>query len=447
MKAPASRWWRRAAPRLLRAPLVLLTIVMAVMLSGALALWAASAVFERMLEAGAAPAAAGVTAGTTSTAPALISRGEAVAHLGNCAGCHTAAGGAPLAGGRALTTPFGTVYAGNLTPDVTTGLGAWSAQDLWVALRLGRSRDGRLLLPAFPYTHYTRVSRADSDALYAYLRSVPAVAAPPRPHALRFPYNTAAAVAVWRLLFFRPAAATPDGASAPTALARGAYLVQGLGHCGACHAPRNAWGASGDTLSGGLMPGQRWYAPSLLPGVPGQGSVADTVALLKTGGSPLGRVLGPMAAVVGSSLQHWSEADLHAVVLYLQSLPPEPAGRRRKDAGDDPAAAVARQRQQGSDLYREHCADCHGVQGQGVPGIYPALAGNGTVLQPLAHNLLQVITHGGFGPTTAGNPRPFGMPPRVYNDEEMAAVISHVRTAWGNDAAPVSALDVLRLRR
>ncbi len=408
----------------------------------AVALALAAASFERSLEEGGAPDSAPTGNGAD---PALVERGAYIARLGHCAGCHTARGGPVLAGGRALVTPFGTVYAGNLTPDMATGLGAWSANDFWRALHLGRSRDGRLLLPAFPYTHYTRVTRSDSFALFAYLRSLPAVAAAARPHELRFPYNTQAALALWRLAFFRPftpAAAQADAAALPP-LERGVYLVQGLGHCSACHAPRNAWGATVGLMTGSVMPGQRWYAPSLLPGQRGQGSPDETVALLKTGGSTLGRASGPMAAVVAGSMQFWSDADLHAAVLYLQSLPratPQPAGIRAPDEAK--AAPVP----EGGRLYDKHCADCHGAQGQGVHGIYPALAGNATVLQPSAMNLVQIITHGGFGPTTAGNPRPFGMPPQAFSDSEMAAVISHIRTSWGNDAARVSDLEVWRLR-
>jgi mono/diheme cytochrome c family protein len=464
-----------------------------------LALWVASTLFEWSLEAGTAPRAAGLDDGvaaangdsTRATKVALagsavrplspgidhlsngfargaaraaanrpepveqVRRGEYVARLGNCAGCHTAVGGLPLAGGRAVVTPFGEVMAGNLTPDDATGLGAWTAQDLWVALRLGRSRDGRLLLPAFPYTHYTLISRADSDALYAYLRSVPAVAVPPKSHALRFPYNTAAAVAIWRLLFFRPGVPNPDtfapASSSYGEYTRGAYLVEGLGHCGACHAPRSAWGVSSGELSGSLMPGLRWYAPSLLPGAPGQGSLDETVSLLKTGGSRLGRAVGPMAAVVKSSLQYWSDADLRAAVGYLQSRATFPLASPAAAKVPAGLARVAESDgllfQRGALLYREDCAGCHGAQGEGVHGIYPALAGNGTVLQPTTTNLLQVITYGGFGPTTAGNPRPFGMPPGVYSDADMAAVMTFVRTAWGHQAGAVTPLEVLQMRR
>ncbi len=421
---------RRPGLQWLVAGAALLALV--VMFTAGLSVW-----FEHTLDESATPVAG--DAMREPVDPSLAQRGAYLARVGHCAGCHTARGGAEMAGGRALPTPFGNVYAGNLTPDETTGLGRWSAHDFWRALHLGRSRDGRMLLPVFPYPHFTQVTRSDSDALHAYLRSLAPVRSATPPHELRFPYNTQTAVAVWRLLSFRPSA--PVVGQAPlTSLQRGAYLVQGLGHCGACHAPRSAWGAAAEQLTGADMPGQRWHAPSLLPGGPGQGSVEDTVALLKSGGSVLGRASGPMAAVVGGSLQYWTDDDLRAAVLYLRSLPAQGAGR--------PSATpdVPDHEELGGRLYRAHCRDCHGVRGEGVTGIYPALAGNATVLQATALNLVQVITHGGFGPTTGGNPRPFGMPPLVLGDAELAALASHVRQSWGNQAGAVSSLDVLRLR-
>ncbi len=414
----------------------------AVVVAAALLLAAASAVFEHTLETDHAGALKQAN-GTNRSAAELLQQGAYIARLGNCQGCHSAPGGVAFAGPRQVATPFGAVVAGNLTPDEQTGLGRWSADDLWRALRLGRSRDGRLLLPVFPYPHYSRITRADADALFAYLRSLPPVDSPQPAQDLRFPANTQAALAVWRLLFFRPAAsALADRQDTP--LQRGAYLVQGLGHCGACHAPRNAWGASANTMTGGTMPGHRWYAPSLLPDQQqGPDWARETVVLLKTGGSAIGRASGPMAAVVGSSLQHWTAADLQAAVFYLQSLAPGlPAVRVQTQ----PASGGASWQARGAELYKKHCADCHGEQGQGVAGIYPTLVGNATVLQPTALNLVQIISHGGFGPTTVDNPRPYGMPPLVLKDADLAAVVNHVRRSWGNQASEVAELDVLYLR-
>src|SRR5262245_56295960 len=199
-----------------------------------------------------------------ASTPEQLSRGAYLARAGNCSACHTDRGGLPYAGGRGIPTPFGTVYASNLTPDLKSGIGSWSAAQFWRAMHHGRSKDGRLLYPAFPYPSFTRVTREDADALYAYLRSVPPMKQVNRPHALRFPYDTQAALAVWRAMFFRPQAfEVQPGRSAEWN--RGRYLVQGLGHCAACHSSRNALGATrlNPEFGGGLMPDETWYAPAL----------------------------------------------------------------------------------------------------------------------------------------------------------------------------------------
>ena len=219
------------------------------------------------------------------------------------------------------------MYAGNLTPDRAHGLGAWSGDDFWRALHHGRSRDGRLLYPAFPYTHYTQVTRDDADAMLAYLRTLAPVARPNTPHALRWPYSTQAALAVWRALYFRPGEYRADPAQSAQ-WNRGAYLVRGLGHCSACHSTRNALGGSDlMDLSGGMIPMQAWYAPSLAD--PDEAGVAhwDTARiaqLLRTGSTADASVLGPMAEVVLHSTQYLSDGDLSAMAVFLKSLPPAP---------------------------------------------------------------------------------------------------------------------------
>ncbi len=382
--------------------------------------------------------------------PALLARGEYLARAGNCMGCHTARGGAPYAGGRAIPTPFGNVFAPNLTPDAATGLGAWSETDFWAALHNGRSKNGRLLTPAFPYTNYALVTRADADALFAYLRSLPAVASPARAHELRFPYNTQAALAVWRALYFRPAVYR-DEAGRSAEWNRGAYLSQGLGHCNACHGARNSLGATDGPaeFSGAMLGSPAWYAPSLHD--PAEAGVAawSPQALrqwLKTGRNDRATALGPMSEVILGSTQHLSDADLAALATYLQSLPQHavPAAPPKRPEPD--------LRELGRSLYADHCASCHGEQGQGRGdsngGAYPALAGNRAVLMDKPANLLTIIQRGGFAPATAGNPRPYGMPPfaGVLSDAEQAAVASFVRNAWGNRAADVRPLDVLKLK-
>jgi mono/diheme cytochrome c family protein len=368
--------------------------------------------------------------------PALVERGAYLALAGNCQGCHTPRGAAPYSGGRGIPTPFGTVYSSNLTPDASSGIGAWSAADFRRALHHGRSRDGRLLYPAFPYDAYTQISVADADALWAYLRSLQAVPKPNRPHELRFPYDTQLALAAWRALHFRPGrfAAQPQ---LPAEWNRGAYLVQALGHCGACHAERNALGATRDAvgLAGGLIPLQNWYAPAL------GGARAEPVAqLLQAGVAGSAVLLGPMAEVVLHSTQHLSAADLLAMARYLQTLP-RPA---MPAAAETPPLRLER----GAKVYEAQCMRCHGADGRGVARAYVPLAGNRAVLQEPPANLVQVVLGGAFAPSTAGNPQPYGMPPFAValGDEDIAAVLSYIRNAWGNRAGPVSALDVQRWR-
>ena len=377
---------------------------------------------------------------------ALVARGAYLIRAGNCQGCHTDRGGQPFAGGRAIETPFGAVVAPNLTPDARTGLGSWSADDFWRALHHGRSKDGRLLYPAFPYPNYTRVSRADADAMFAALRGLAPVSHANQANTLAFPFDTQVALAVWRALFFRAAPHVDDPART-AAWNRGAYLVEGLGHCNACHSARNAFGATAGPLDlqGGLIPVQNWYAPSLASpheaGVAGW-SAAEVVRLLKTGVAAQGFVAGPMSEVVGNGTQYLSDADLGAVATYLQSLPPPP----------EPAMAASASRvapnAHGVALYKDHCAACHGDHGEGVPGAYPALSGSRAVTMRSTANLVHVVLEGGFPPSTAGNPRPFGMPPFaiVLSDADVADLLSAVRGSWGNDAPPVSAFDVARTR-
>ena len=370
--------------------------------------------------------------------PGQVERGRYLALAGNCAGCHTARGGAAYAGGRGIETPFGTIYTSNLTPEPLTGIGLWNADHFWRAMHNGRSRDGRLLYPAFPYTSFTQMTREDSDALYAWLRTLPPVARANRSHTLAFPYDTQAALAVWRALFFSPGRFEPQ-AQRSAEWNRGAYLVDALGHCIACHGSRNLLGAT-DTargLVGGMLPGENWYAPALdaasEAGVAGW-DTNEVVTLLKTGRTAHASVLGPMAEVVYRSTQYLSDADLRAMAVYLQALPqvpattPTPQGRRNDGM-----------LQRGEKIYAQQCAWCHGDHGEGVPGAFPPLAGNRAVNMPNPSNLVQVVRRGGFLPATQGNPQPYGMPPfgHLLDDSDIAAVLSYVRGSWGNTGAEV----------
>ena len=403
-------------------------------------------------------AATSAEVAVVASSPQQIARGAYLATAGNCAACHTARGGALYAGGAGIDTPFGKVYAGNLTPDAQTGLGSWSSAHFWRALHNGRSKDGHLLYPVFPYTNTTRVTREDSDALFAYLQSLPAVAQAQPANDLRFPYNTQVALAVWRALFFTPGADKPEP-NRSAEWQRGAYLVRGLGHCNACHASRNTMGATIDSSSGsaefggGLIPMQGWYAPSLNAST--EAGVADwnvpqVVDLLKNGvvghDTVHASVLGPMAEVVYRSTQHLTDADLQAMAVFLKALPQAAPVDASATTGSRSTVDLAK----GQKLFEQHCVDCHGAQGQGGhlagqdtgPLAYPALAGNRAVTMASSTNLVRIVRSGGFPPATAGNPRPFSMPPFDLSPEDLAAVVSYIRNAWGNHAAPITAAEV-----
>lgn len=376
-----------------------------------------------------------------------VERGAYLAIAGNCRGCHTVLGGAAYAGGRDIPTPFGKFRSPNLTPDARTGLGKWTGDDFWHALHEGRSRNGAPLYPTFPYTHYTKLTREDSDALFAYLKSLPAVEHENLPHDLKFPYDQRWTLVAWRALFFSPGGYEQDTGK-DEAWNRGAYLVQGLSHCGACHQARNALGAvrSKDDPAGGVV--LDWYAPAL--NVRTEAGVAtwtqdDVVALLHTGVVPGASTAGPMAEVVFESLQHLHDDDLQAMATYLRAIPDKPAGMTT--AAPDPAE-YEKPLARGRRLYADRCADCHGAKGEGSGVAAPALAGNRAVTMASAVNPIRTVLYGGYAPGTGGNPRPFGMPPfhGAMTDQEMADVLTFVRASWGNRAGPVEDFEVKRER-
>ncbi|KAF1043325.1 MAG: Gluconate 2-dehydrogenase cytochrome c subunit [Herbaspirillum frisingense] len=382
---------------------------------------------------------------------AQVSRGEYLARAGNCMACHTVRGGAAYAGGRAIPSTFGTLYTSNITPDKETGIGNWNADDFWRALHHGRSRNGSFLYPAFPFTSYTKLSRDDSDALFAYLQSIPPVGRPNQEHALRFPYNQRILLAGWRALYFRPSEYRADTAQS-VQWNRGAYLVQGLGHCAACHSPRNSLGASEAplALSGGMIQSLDWYAPPLNSNIGnglGHWQTDHLAALLKTGVSPRGAVLGPMSEVVGRSLQYLDDADIGAMALYLKSLPAADSLPHTTAQQPEPAEAE-RIMKLGKKLYGDLCVDCHSGKGEGIAPDYPPLNANQAIAGGSPVNAIRVVLNGGFPPSTAGNPYPFGMPPfgPQLSDQEVAAVVSYIRNSWDNRAGFVSPSEVNRYR-
>jgi mono/diheme cytochrome c family protein len=379
---------------------------------------------------------------------AWIARGEYLARAGDCIACHTTRGGLAYAGGRPIATSFGTFYAPNITPDKETGIGNWSADDFWRALHDGKGKDGKLLYPAFPFPNYTRVTRADSDAMYAYFQSLPPVRQENKASALRFPFNQRFLLVGWRALYFRPGVFEAQP-SRDAQWNRGAYLVQGLGHCNACHTPRNALGATKDQadLSGAMIPMLDWYASSLTgendAGL-GTWGTKDLSDLLRTGVSMKGAVAGPMAEVVRESLQYLSESDVQAMAVYLKSLPQA----KQQEKPPRPGPEGEKQLALGAALYEKHCASCHGASGQGEPPHFPPLAGSRAVTLSSPVNAIRAVLHGGYPPSTAGNPRPYGMPPfsAILNDEEVAAVVSAIRNTWGNEASMVQSSQVNRYR-
>jgi mono/diheme cytochrome c family protein len=391
-----------------------------------------------------------------SGSPGQVSRGAYLARAGNCMGCHTARSGdgvpdgRPYAGGHILATSIGTFVTPNITPDSETGIGNWSEEDFWRALNAGKSRNGSPLYPAFPYTDYTKVTREDANAIYAYLQSLPPVVQRNPPNRIDFPYNFRPLLYIWRALYFTQGVYRPDPGKSDE-WNRGAYLVQGLGHCNACHTTRNPLGASqGNMLGGGQIMGSNWYAPSLTSFQEvstADWPVPEIMRLLTTGLSSRGVTTGPMANVVSDSLQHLTDADARAMAVYLKSLPP--GAPHSRGAAPGLTEEVDKQLRRGGEIYEIHCRDCHGNFGQGQPGVYPALADNRGVTLASPVNAIRSVLNGGYAPVTASNPRPYGMPPfaQILPDEEIALVLSYIRNAWGNRGSMVTAVQVDRSRK
>jgi mono/diheme cytochrome c family protein len=383
-------------------------------------------------------------------AASVMQHGEYLARAADCIACHTMPEGKLFAGGRPMATPFGTLYTSNITPDPDTGIGKWTADQFYGAMHRGRFPDGGLIYPAMPFGSYTKVTRADSDAIFAYLLSVPAVHQANRPHDLRFPYDNRSLILGWRTLFFNEGEFQPDP-SRSVEWNRGAYLVEGLGHCGMCHTPINALGGNSPSAAfeGGLIPMQNWYAPSLVSNKEaglGDWSIEDIVDLLKKGVSERGAVYGPMAEVVFNSLQYLTDEDVRAMAVYLKALaegnPPAPPTSAVPTTESNLLLAL------GKTVYDKQCAACHGAQGGGRPLDFPPLAGNQSIQMSSAVNAIRMVLNGGYPPATAGNPMPYGMPPfaQSLSDDEVAAVVSYIRTAWGNRGSPVGAREANALR-
>jgi mono/diheme cytochrome c family protein len=385
--------------------------------------------------------AGGAAAQSPPAAGDAVARGAYLARAGDCVSCHTAPGGAPYAGGYKLDTPFGYLLAPNITPDAATGIGRWSADDFYRALHQGVNRNGQDMYPAMPFDFYTRITREDSDALFAYLRSLPAVNNAVVINHLRFPFNQRWSMAVWRELYFSEGSYKNDPAKS-AAWNRGAYLVEGLGHCSACHSPRNALGGieKDKAFTGATIDG--WFALNLSSELhTGLGNwTAEQVATYLKTGAVAGKTtaLGPMALVVKNSTSYMTDADLMAMATYLKDIPPNSTLRQGKLAPDPTRTA-------GATLYLDYCAGCHQAGGRGMPGVFPPLAGNGVVLASDPADILKVVLGG-----VPAQGKYVPMPPFAsqLNDQQIADLANYVRSSWGNAAPPnTSAAMVAKLRR
>ena len=358
----------------------------------------------------------------------LVARGAYLARAGDCVSCHTAQGGQPFAGGLRMDTPFGYLLSPNITPDAATGIGRWSADEFYRALHQGVNQRGQDMFPVMPFDFYTRVTRQDSDAIYAYLRSIAPVKNAVVVNHLRFPFNQRWSMAVWRELYFSEGSFKPDPAKS-AAWNRGAYLVEGLGHCSACHSPRNALGGieKDKAYTGATIDG--WFALNLTSDLhTGLGSwTAEQIATYLKTGAVAGKTtaLGPMAEVVKNSTSHLSDADLAAMGAYLKDLPANSTLRQGKPVPDPTRAA-------GAALYLDHCAGCHQAGGRGIPGVFPPLAGNGVVLAPDPADILKVVLQ---GVPAQGKYVPMPAFASQLSDQQVADLANYLRGSWGNAAA------------
>ncbi|WP_442859549.1 c-type cytochrome [Burkholderia sp. 8Y] len=397
----------------------------------------------------------------TTTEPQLIARGEYLAKAGDCSACHDAADHTPLGGGMPVNSPFGPIYASNITPDTTFGIGRYTLKEFSDVLRYGKRRDGKRLYPAMPYPSLANMTDDDVTALYAYLMHgvKPSAKRAPETH-LPFPFNQRWGMLFWSFAFGNRDEYQPD----PKRSAewnRGAYLVQGLGHCGACHTPRgpayNELGYSEKSpwyLTGGAN--DHWLAPNLT-GDPGSGlarwTAQDIVDFLHTGHGAGAIAFGAMAPVIGDSTQYMTDADLKAIAVYLKSLPPQQtygsfANTEHAKVQTARSIQTGEVERPGAGVYLSFCARCHQADGKGQPGKVAALAGNPLVLAEDPTSVMRIVIEGSKSPTTATGPAPQKMPGfhGQLTTAQMAQVVSFIRGTWGNHAAPVSDREVERLR-
>lgn len=374
---------------------------------------------------------------------AQLRRGQYLTAAGDCLSCHLRAGGEPFAGGLGLNTPFGVIYTANITPDRDTGIGAWNSDQFYRAMHDGKDAAGEDLYPAFPYPWFRRVSREDDDAIFAYLKTLPAVRYTPPKNDLSFPLNFRSMVGAWNLLFLDSHDFQPDNEQSAE-WNRGAYLVNGLGHCGACHTPKNSFGAdkSKQELHGGTL--DNWVAPDLTGNTRiglGGWSVDDIVEFLGSGRNAHAAAGGAMADVISYSTSFVSDADRRAIAVYLKSQPASPSV-----AASAPDAAAMRR---GAEVYSDACSSCHLDNGIGQSRLFPPLGKDAMLQQPDSTGLTHLILGGTQVGVSTSRPSPLGMPSFAWKltDQEIADVSTYIRNSWGNQAAAVSAGDVSALRK
>ncbi|MBD8095177.1 cytochrome c [Pseudomonas fluorescens] len=385
--------------------------------------------------------------------PTLVSRGEYVARVSDCVACHSLPGKAPFAGGLEMATPLGAIHATNITPDKNVGIGTYSLADFDRAVRHGVAPGGRRLYPAMPYPSYVKLSDDDMRALYAFfMQSVQPASEPNIPSSIPWPLNMRWPIALWNGVF----APTKTYAAKPEQDAlwnRGAYIVQGPGHCGSCHTPRGlafnekALDESGAPfLAGALLDG--WYAPSLRQdhntGL-GRWSEPEIVQFLKTGRNKHAVVYGSMTEAFNNSTQFMQDDDLAAIARYLKSLPGDP---QRDGSPWQYQTASLDTSAPGAHTYATRCASCHGLDGKGQPDWMPPLAGATSALAKESASAINITLNGSQRIVTAGMPDAYRMPAfrEQLSDQEIAQVLSYVRGTWGNNGGAVEAAAVNKLR-
>jgi len=374
---------------------------------------------------------------------AQLRRGQYLVAAGDCMSCHLRNGGEPLAGGLGLKTPFGVIYSANITSDQQTGIGAWTSDQFYQAMHDGIGTHGKNLYPAFPYPWFRRASRNDDDAIFAYLKTTPAVNYTPPQNDLPFPLNFRFMVKGWNLFFLN----THDFHTDPgqsNDWNRGAYLVNGLGHCGGCHTPKNFLGAdkSRHEFYGAKL--DNWVAPDLTSndrtGLNGW-SIDDVAEYLRNGRNAHAGAGGAMADVITYSTSLMSDADRHAMAVYLKSQEPSP-----KVAHAPPDSGAMRR---GAAIYSDACASCHLEDGVGQPRFFPPLGHSAMLQQADPVGLLHLVLAGGRIGTSPSRPSPLTMPSFAWklSDNEIADVATYLRNSWGNQASAISVSDVYDLRK